>query len=359
MNRREQDVVVCPSCHRQLADYDHALMCEACGRRWDVLGEGIPSFASRDFYWGQISRDKVSRLLLLTREKGYRQALESVLLPETDQYTFRYALDESRSDFKFLLPISARSRVLDIGCGWGAVTVGMARCAGEVWAVDSTLETLNFVRLRAEQERLSNIHLLHVDCLDFGQLPLPAGYFDVVLLNGVLEWVGVQRTDISPREVQILALREIHRVLKPDGTLYVGIENRYSYTYFGGSPDHPGLPFTSLMPRWMASLLLRLACGRSYRTYTYSRRGYARLLEEGGFAIEKFLVPLPSYREPNYMMDLDHRPSLEFFLQYLILESDAPSRRRKYAIRLSRQLVRLGLFSAFCPSFSIISLKVA
>jgi ubiquinone/menaquinone biosynthesis C-methylase UbiE len=350
-------VLVCPSCNGRLTGGDHSLTCCDCRQSWKISHKGIPSFASRDFYWNQIPREDMTRFLLVAREKGYRHALEATLLPKTNDYVFRYALDESRSDFKFLLPLSSESRVLDIGCGWGAVTVGLARRVGEVWGVDSTLETLEFVKLRAEQEALSNIRLLHADVLDFGQLPLPSDFFDVVLLNGVLEWIGVHRRDVSPRQAQVFALKEIRRTLKHGGTLYVGIENRFSYTYFGGSLDHSGLPFTSLVPRWLASVIMQLFRGQSYRTYTYSRPGYVRLLNESGFKVKRFLVPLPSYREPNYLMDLDHRPSIEFFFRNLILESDSPSKRRKYAIKLSRQLARFGLYSAFCPSFSIISEK--
>jgi len=360
MSQKElNSALACPLCYGHLVESNLNLACMDCKQNWSISAEGIPSFASEDFYWNQVPREEMPHLLAIAREKGYQQALEAMLLPRTNDYVFRYALDENRSDFIFLIPLSAQSRVLDIGCGWGAVTIGIARRAGEVWGVDSTLETLDFVKLRAEQEALSNIRLVHSDALDFGQLPLPSDYFDVVLLNGVLEWVGIHRKDMPPRQIQILALREIRRVLKPSGTLYLGIENRYSYTYFGGSPDHSGLPFTSLVPRWLANFIMSIARGETYRTYTYSRRGYEQLLKESGFFVERFFVPLPSYREPNYIIDLDHRASLEFFFHNLILESDSSSQRRKNAIRMSRQLTRLGLFSAFCPSFSIISVKAA
>ena len=130
-------------------------------------------------------------------------------------------------------------------------------------------------------------------------LPLPfrTGTFDAVVLNGVLEWVPVTAVG-APRQCQLAMLRELRRLLKTNGQLYVGIENRVGLKYFRGAIDeHSHLKFTSLMPRRLANAWSRARRNQDYRTYTYSRRGYAKLLREAGFTQVDFYCPYPDYRE--------------------------------------------------------------
>ena len=72
-------------------------------------------------------------------------------------------------------------------------------------------------------------------------LPFSDNFFDLVILNGVLEWVALDEDTIleqhwdgkragktsyrkTPEEMQIEVLKELRRVLKPDGFLYIAIK---------------------------------------------------------------------------------------------------------------------------------------
>src|SRR5207247_3905314 len=100
------------------------------------------------------------------------------------------------------------------------------------------------------------------------------------------------------RDGQIEFLEEVHRILKPDGHLYIGIENRYGYGYFFGVPeDHTGVKYAALAPRWLADVLVTRANGHPYRTYTYSYAGLRSLLGEAGFPSASFFAPIPDYRD--------------------------------------------------------------
>ena len=60
--------------------------------------------------------------------------------------------------------------------------------------------------------------------------------------------------ETNPRRTQQRFLQELGRILKPDGQLFVAIENRWNYEYFGGRPDHhSGLKYGSLLPRFLAN----------------------------------------------------------------------------------------------------------
>ena len=69
------------------------------------------------------------------------------------------------------------------------------------------------------------------------QLPFPDDFFDLVVCNGVLEWIGVINDTVEPREAQIAFLQEVKRVLSRRGCLYVGIENRFGLPFFLGALD--------------------------------------------------------------------------------------------------------------------------
>jgi SAM-dependent methyltransferase len=290
------------------------LACSACGRR-AAVGRGVIDLASADFYWNQIPREAMEPLLADAALLGWRAALERHLRPRAGDYVFEYAVDERRADFACLLPRGPSASVLDVGCGWGAVTAGLARACGEVVSVDSTLETLCFVAERLAQEGLDRVTLARIDPLGSTRLPFPSARFDAVVLNGVLEWVGQSRTDRPVVELQTGVLEEARRCLRPGGVLYVGIENRFGLEALLGARDHNGLRFTSLMPRWLARAVSRTAGAGDYRTFTHSMRGYRRLFSRAGFADSDvhLYLPKPSYRQPRYILPADRGAIAYYF----------------------------------------------
>lgn len=348
-------IFVCPQCQGHLVEQYHLMLCESCGQDWKVIGEQIPSLATKDHYWNQIPRERMSLLIATAQKDGYRYALESELLPNTDDYTLHYALDESRGDFKFVLPLSRQSRVLDIGCGWGAVTTALARSAGLVVGLDTTSETLEFIEVRAQQENIENLVLGHIDPIDYGELPLVSGYFDVVVLNGVLEWVGSSNMLVSVEQAQNLALRELWRLLRPGGTIYIGIENRFGLNYLlGARDDHSGLRFTGVLPRPVSNAYMRTIKKAPYRTYTHSQKGYERLLREAGFSEIDFFLPIKSYRDPYFLIPLRDMRAKRYYVKYLMVK-----RKPRYLLyRLIWYLgFKLHLDQFIAPSFAIIGKK--
>src|SRR5207302_3160318 len=128
----------------------------------------------------------------------------------------------------------------------------LAESVAKVYSLDLTFERLLLLRERAWQRGLGNLY-----CLQGGdslRLPFRDNFFDLVCFNGVLEWVACSIPG-DPRWVQRELLREVRRVLKPSGQLYVGIENRFALDYFRGSRDeHVQLPYVTLLPRALANL---------------------------------------------------------------------------------------------------------
>jgi len=308
----------------------------------------------KNFFWGLLSKEEMERMLGLAAAHGYRDAMVRVL--EEKEYLVRYALDEGRADFKYLLPITLKSRVLDIGCGLGSVSISIARNAGFVCSIDPCHASLEFVALRAHQENIRNIGIMQCEVLDHGRLPFRSSSFDVVILNGVLEWIGSSLTEPPAEICQFKALKEIFRVLKPGGSLYIGIENRYGYPLFLGQRDgHTKLRFVTLLPRKIANLYSILVRRIPFRNYTYSYCGYSRLLENVGYSSIRFFCPLASYQTLEYMLPLDRRDIFRYFLKRIAVYHKGGSLKARCRSCLAMFLSFCGLYKYLVPSFGIVA----
>ena len=108
---------------------------------------------------------------------------------------------------RFLLPyLKSGQRLLDIGCGPGTITLGLAKIVapGEVTGLDPAESQLNVARQNGAKNKIENARFMAGSIYE---LPFSGEQFDLVFAHGVFEHL------LEP----ITALREIHRVLKPNG----------------------------------------------------------------------------------------------------------------------------------------------
>ncbi|MCA9989067.1 MAG: methyltransferase domain-containing protein [Anaerolineales bacterium] len=323
---------VCPDCHSPLLRQPESWSCSGCQENFPVqlhlIGDNevaIPDFASRAFAWNFVPPAEMEELLQLTRSAGWRTAIDQVMQRLHGVGPVATVLNTGRANGVLKAnpcdkngqpkPLSA-CRVLEIGSGYGAITAGLAAHCGEVVAVDATAELLEFVALRTTQEGFTNVTFAHIDPLDFNRLPFARETFDLIVLNGVLEYVGTADEGRDPYEVQLATLIHLRNLLQPGGQIFIGIENRLSGFSFLGMRDHSGFPFTNLMPRRLADLTTRLLLRFPYRTYTYSRRGYETLLRTAGLPASRFYLPIPSYRQPDVILDATNRVEIRNWINH-------------------------------------------
>lgn len=343
---KTNDLYVCPKCLLNLEKTEQHYFCKNCDYRWNITETGIPNFSTRNYWWNHLNQNEMTALLKIAEENDWSYALEKVLLPRTSEYVFNYASQESRADWHFLLDLKPNARILDIGCGWGASTIAMARHYSKIYGIDTNLYNLKFIQIRAQQEQLDNIVLAKTNPMEFDNLPYQDEYFDAVILNGVLEWIGAAKETGSPRDSQIRALREIWRVLNTQGQVYIGIENRYSYGNFLGGKAHNGVPFADVLPRSLANLLSKsLGKPEGFRTYTYSIKGYRDLFKSSGFVLNKAYFPYPDYRFPKAIIPLFNRGALDHWA------TSSLTGVRSYLARIAS---RLGLLKYFVHGFQLI-----
>lgn len=107
------------------------------------------------------------------------------------------------------IPLSTTMRVLDAGCGAGHASAAFAPHVAEVVAYDLTHEMLEQVSILAEERNISNIV---TQAGDVESLPFDDASFDLVISRySAHHWHHPQA-----------ALREFHRVLKPDSHFILG-----------------------------------------------------------------------------------------------------------------------------------------
>ncbi len=117
------------------------------------------------------------------------------------------------------LTLAPGSRVLEIGCGAGFLSVALAQRGLRVHAIDSAETMVELARQHTAESGTSE--MLSVDVGDVCALAFEDGSFDLVIALGVLPWLA------RPE----LAIREMVRVTLPGGHIILTADNRTRLIY--------------------------------------------------------------------------------------------------------------------------------
>ena len=161
-------------------------------------------------------------------------------------------------------------RFLDCGCGSGDYVLALL----ERFQLDA--HGIEFVEEKVNQA-LENPHLRgRVERGDLEAIHLPANTWDYAMLNEVLEHVPDDRQ----------ALKEVHRILKPSGLLFIFSPNRW----FPFETHRVGLRLTGTgVPVWMPFIpYIPLRFGSIFFHYgvrNYWQKELADMAKASGFSI--------------------------------------------------------------------------
>jgi len=351
MNRQKLEVdFQCPFCCGSLEYVRDSLHCKHCQTIWPIR-DNIPCFTSEEVYWDAVPREEMWQILEEGEEREGRDGLaQSLRQRRRELYAHTY--DQRRADWRFLLKTNSRGVVLDLGCGLGALSIPLAKDNLAVVSLDATYERVKYVEIRRRQEGINNLQPVLASAL---RLPFPDNYFDIVVLNAVLEWLGLSDEKRPPREVQLHGLREARRVLKPGGEIYLATKNRYSYFYWLGKKDpHSGLRFVTLLPRRLARYYSKLLRDKDYREYLYSYHQYRKLLHSVGFSNIQIYSSFPSFRNFSHMFPLEEANAVQCYFDRCF---DPRYRVVNLAYQFIRYLRIYTIMKYFVPDFSIIARK--
>jgi 2-polyprenyl-3-methyl-5-hydroxy-6-metoxy-1,4-benzoquinol methylase len=112
---------------------------------------------------------------------------------------------------KLRLPLS--SRVLEIGCGAGFLSVALARKGYWIDAMDSTPAMIELTRTNAARSRVAR--RINTCEGDVHSLLMAENEYDIVVALGVIPWLHSEER----------ALVEMRRILKPGGFLLITADN--------------------------------------------------------------------------------------------------------------------------------------
>lgn len=144
-----------------------------------------------------------------------------------------------KKDYATLLPIlTAGLRVLDVGCGTGAITKGIAKLVGKdgyVVGIDSSAHLI--AKGKRDFADVVNLELVEADLFSYDS----AEKFDLVVSARVLQWLS------NPRE----ALLKMKQLLKPGGKLSV-LDYDHTRLYLQPEPPATMKRFYQLFLKWRA-----------------------------------------------------------------------------------------------------------
>lgn len=294
--------------------------------------------------------DVIDKILKRLKHEPWRKVVFEEIFP-MNEFLYHIMTDTSRADGQYLLPIEKDSIVADIGAGYGAFAIPLAKRGIKVLAVDPSPKRLEFLKECAIQEGvLKNINLISAYAK---ALPIKDKRCDAAIMNGVLEWVG----EFSNEDVLISqkkALKEVYKILKKGGVFYLGIENREGLKYLLGAPeDHAGIPYISLVSRVDADIISQKMNHKPYKTHTYNKKEYLALLKGAGFNKVEFYAALPDYKLPKIFFP-DNFNMSKFLSHHISLLMPKTRRPEMFT---AQKLLEKNLYHDLANSFIIISSK--
>ena len=297
-----------------------------------------PGFAGNRYSDGA---DAERRILAAVCSARDRSTFSAELAGAISEWPSEYHLSRERHCVVRPLGIEAGDRVLEFGCGCGAIT----RYLGEIGAQVTALEAAP-LRARTAAERcrdLPNVTIVADDFLHYAS----AERFDWVLLIGVLEYAALTSDEADP-VARVLGAAAAH--LAPDGRLVIAIENKLGLKYFNGcAEDHIGAPFHGVQGLYEP---------RAPRTF--GRQELARHVRNAGLSDLAFHYPFPDYKLPRVVLTERGMLDTEFdaagLLACLHARDYSGNPHRIFSEPLvAREAARNGLLEDLSNSFLVVA----
>jgi GT2 family glycosyltransferase/2-polyprenyl-3-methyl-5-hydroxy-6-metoxy-1,4-benzoquinol methylase len=191
-----------------------------------------------------------------------------------------YHLSSQRGNILRPFQDKLKGKVLEIGAGCGAITRFLGENGGQILALEGSQRRASIAASRTRD--LDNICVLAERFDDFQT----DEKFDAITLIGVLEYASMFS---SAEHAAKAMLHKIKGFLKPDGYLFIAIENQLGLKYLAGAPeDHLYKAMYGVEGRYKRG-----------EPETYGKVAIESLLKSSGYNTIEFLAPYPDYKMPS------------------------------------------------------------
>jgi ubiquinone/menaquinone biosynthesis C-methylase UbiE len=166
-------------------------------------------------------------------------------------------------------------RVLDVACGPGNFTLGLAVAGFDTVGVDAYAGLVDLAREKRKAHHLANLAFRHADLARGGTFP--EGSFD--------QAVNIHSLYVQPDPQRLLA--EVHRVLKPGGrAVFVNFTRRvWLRSTVREVKQREGLAAATRCLLWVLPNSIFEATRKRVRPQYWEEREFASNLEQAGFRV--------------------------------------------------------------------------
>lgn len=277
--------------------------------------------SGREGYWSNLSKQENNKFRKILENDGAKSAVQSVI-PQFEDMIY----SEKREAALELLDHEKSGICIDFGCMWGVLSTGMAKRGHEVISIDQTYQSLLFLKKRAEEDNLNNIHIIQDDIKKTKFTDIA----DYAIVNGVLEWIPILEevevkkfygkslhSDVedseTPSNMQEQFLKTVFTSLKEEGKMMLAIENRHGHQYYMGRKDpHANLLFTTFLPRPLSNFISKFFHNKPYRNYIYSFKDMENMVRSVGFKECETYMCFPDYHFPELIISYSKQGVLEY-----------------------------------------------
>ncbi len=230
-------------------------------------------------------------------------------------------------------------RVLELGCGCGAITRYLGESGASVVAIEGSLRRAEIAAERCRD--LPNVKIHAENLIDFRS----EERFDFVTLIGVLEYA---QCFIESDDPVGACLDHAKSFLKKEGALVLAIENQLGLKYFNGcEEDHIGTPYYGISGLYDTK-----------QPVTFGRHALGEKIRQHGFPIQEFFYPFPDYKLPGVVLSeaalLNKQFNVADLLVHNVGKNYPETHRRAFAEDLAWRVVGVnGLIPHLANSFLV------
>lgn len=188
---------------------------------------------------------------------------------------------------KPFLPRNANSMVLDLGCGTGKWGARLLNSGYRVACIDISANMLDQARRNLSANASARAEFIQADLLDLSSLEIR----DAALAVAMGEGIGCTENPLT-------ALRQIRRLLAPDGVLVATFDNRLAamdYYLGSGAPQELGRFLRDGRTHWLTK-----GQAERFAITTYAPGDLTRLVESAGYEVldlvGKTVLPMRHHR---------------------------------------------------------------